>query len=387
MYMSKTLEKSSVVAALLKYWKLFAAWAIGLKNKYSADPFLRSEVNVVALQIGFAVTLFLVSTIFFDHVYKGVLQTMISSIIKGISSGGAKGNEISSELELVKTTSFRLFSVVFLIVTVGFTYIVAKLTLYPVKGSLNSQKRFISDIAHELRTPLAVIKTNSEVSLMDDDLDPKAREVLNGNIEELDRISEIINNLLSFSKLVRPEKMSFVSVDMGAVVDNAVSKLSGLASKKHIEITVKKVAPHNVWGNYVALEQIAVNLLKNAITYTDHNGHVTIRLGPDYVGNVVLHMEDNGIGISKKDLLHIFEPFYRAESSRSRRSGSTGLGLTIVNELVKMHSGRITIKSSENKGTVAMVILPFDRRKRPRGEKVDLSDLNEISVNYLEDKE
>ena len=76
-------------------------------------------------------------------------------------------------------------------------------------------------------------------------------------------------------------------------------------------------------------------LLKNSINYSGDNGHITIRVGPDYVGNTVMHVEDTGMGITKNDLLHIFEPFYKSERSRNRKHSSSGLGLTIVSELVR----------------------------------------------------
>ena len=123
-------------------------------------------------------------------------------------------------------------------------------------------------------------------------------------------------------------------------------------------------------------------MLKNAINYTQEDGRITIRVSPDYYGNVLIHVEDTGMGITREDLMHIFEPFYRAEKSRNRRMGSSGLGLTIVSELVKMHSGRITIKSAENKGTVAIVTLPYGKDSNAE-ENIDITKLNEISINFL----
>jgi two-component system, OmpR family, sensor histidine kinase BaeS len=327
-------------------------WVTGLKSKYWNDPFIKSEVNVVISQLAFAFSLSLITFFLFSY-YRDIELKMFSLIVFSLS--------------------------------ILFIFVISLTTLRPVKNSLNSQKRFMADIAHELRTPLAVLKTNGEVFLMETNLDKKVKKMIESNIEELDRMSEIINNLLSFNNLVRPERAKFRNIDMGPIIDSALSKHRALAEKKQLEITVKKVSPHRVWGNGAALEQIVGNLLKNAITYTSNSGHITIRVGPDYVGNVILHIEDNGMGINKNDLLHVFEPFYRAERSRKRTFGSSGLGLTIVSELVKMHSGRITVKSEENVGTVAIVTLPYNKNMDEE-ESVDLSKLNEISVNYLHKK-
>lgn len=371
--------------ALRGYWKQFVGWVTGLKNKWQ-DPFIKSKTNIILLQIFFAIVLFILCSIFFQYLYRDILVTVIAQISANIATGDANtADEIISSVAIVRSNSFLIFLTIFATISVLFTLLVAKTTLRPARDALKLQKRFISDIAHELRTPLSVIKTNSEVALMDNDLNGKARKMAESNIEELDRMSEIINNLLSFNNLVRPEKISFNNVDMSKIIDVSISKLTELAGKKHLVITTKKISPHIVWGNAVALEQIVTNLLKNAINYTQEHGHITIKVGPDYFGSVLLHVEDTGVGITKEDLVHIFEPFFRAERSRNRGKGSSGLGLAIVSELVKIHSGRITIKSAENKGTVAIVTLPYGKKENA-GETIELAKLNEISVNYLEDQ-
>jgi signal transduction histidine kinase len=219
---------------------------------------------------------------------------------------------------------------------------------------------------------------------MEDKLDPKIKELLESHIQELDRMSGIINNLISLKNMVRPEKVKFENVDIGLIADAVFIKLKSLAEKKFLEVTTKKVAPNIVWGNAVAIEQIITNLLKNAINYTNENGRITIKIGPDYMGSVILQIEDTGIGIGKKDLLHIFEPFYRAERSRNKQRGSSGLGLTIVSELVKMHSGKISIRSAENKGTTVIITFPYARQNIDVEQHIEFSRLNEISVNFLE---
>jgi signal transduction histidine kinase len=114
-----------------------------------------------------------------------------------------------------------------------------------------------------------------------------------------------------------------------------------------------------VWGNVAALEQILTNVIKNAIHYTPSGGTVSISVDPDYRGNIVISVADTGMGIPEKDLMHIFEPFYRGDSSRNRESGAgSGLGLAIVSELVKLHKGRIAVESIVGKGTRVEITLP-----------------------------
>lgn len=367
------------------YWRRLGGWATDLKSKYWQDPFFRSEFNVILLQFLFTAVLLFLVAFSFNYLYKDVSNIIISGIRDSINQGSdITAQDILSSVNSIKNQKFYGFFILTTLITLGFSYLIAKITLTPARNALQSQKRFISDIAHELRTPLSVIKTNSEVALMSDSIEPSVRRTLKSIIEELDRTSEIINNLLSFSNLVRPERVNFSQVDLGPLVDSSISKLKALAESKQLDISVQKITPHNVWGNATALEQIIVNLLKNAINYTPSGGHVSIRIEPDYRGSVILTVQDSGVGISRQDLIHIFEPFYRAERSRNRQSGSSGLGLTIVSELIKLHSGRITIKSFPNRGTTATVFLPYSKDEEISPDKK--GNLNEVSIDFVHHK-
>lgn len=371
---------------LKTYWKRFAEWVINLRTKYREDLFFRTECNIILFQLAFTVFLLTMVIIVFNYFYQDITHTLVTGILESMShSRIITSSDIFASLETIKTQNFASVIFIFLIVTVLAGYLAARVTLAPARNALAQQKRFVSDIAHELRTPLSIIKTNSEVALLNDRLDPEIKKTLKSNVDELDRTSEIINNLLSFSNLVRPERINFANVDLGNVVDVVVKKMRNLGEKKQIELIVKKKGSHIVWGNNTALEQIVINLVRNAITYTPERGRVTIIVESDnrsdYQKNVLLMVQDTGIGISDKDLFHIFEPFYRAERSRNRQHGSSGLGLTIVSELIKLHAGKITIKSAVDKGTTAIVILPYSKQIPP--VKNPTTDLNEISVDFL----
>ncbi len=335
------------------------------------------------MQIVFALSIAVVVVISFNYLYKDILQTVIQGItVNIIDKGAVSSKDLVSSIEIVRSKNFIDVLGVALIITLTFSYFIAKLTLHPSRDALKTQKRFISDVAHELRTPLSVIKTNNEVALLETNFSESAREVFKENIEELDRVSGIINNLLTFNTLVNPEPIKFEIVDLGAVVELSISKLEDLIKKKEIEIVTKMISPYTVWGNQVALEQIVTNIVKNSINYNRQGGRVSIKIEPDYRGSVVLVVEDNGIGISQNDLLHVFEPFFHVDLSRHRTSGSgSGLGLTIVSELVKMHSGKISVKSRIKQGTAVTVILPYTRDSSDKDR--NNSSNNEVSINFL----
>ena len=225
-----------------------------------------------------------------------------------------------------------------------------------------NQKLFISKVAHELRTPIAIIKTETEVALLREKMPQDLRKSLKSIQGELDRISEIINNLLSLNTLERPEHMHFTHLDLLPLVHSVTRRHAPLARERGVGVYVRKEGFRAVWGNSVALEQVVTNLLKNALAYTPKNagGKITITIAPAPEAMVRLTITDNGIGIAQDDLNHIFEPFYRADTSRVRRirkSGS-GLGLTIVNEIVRAHKGKIEIQSVLRKGTSISIYLP-----------------------------
>ena len=244
---------------------------------------------------------------------------------------------------------------------------------------LESQKLFISNVAHELRTPLSTIKTSSEVALLDDRLSKDTKRTFGEILEEANRISEIINNLLSLNTLTRPERIPFSSVDLAPLAEGAVRRHQALARERGIRMLLRKEPGALVWGNAVALEQIMTNLIKNALSYTAQNarGTVTVTVRPEppaHEGDaplVLFAVADTGVGISQEDLSRIFEPFYRADTSRVRRikQSGTGLGLTIVNEMVRTHRGRIRIESQKRKGTTVSVYLPRGGAMQDRGER------------------
>jgi len=365
-----------------QYWKQFEGSVTDLRSKYWKDIFFRTEFNVIFLQIVFAVVLTILVSVSFDYLYKDILQTLLQGIAENIRNNGeVSGGDIVDSIQIIRAKNFLTFFTVAVSTTLAFSYFIAKMALTPTRTALQSQKRFISDIAHELRTPLAVIKTSSEVALLGDSIDSETRTIFEDTIEELDRVSSIINNLLTFSNLVHPEQIKFSAVSMGDVVDTAVKKIDELIKKKEIKVTVRKTSPDSVLGNMIALEQIVINIIKNAINYNKVGGSVVVRVEPDYRGNIVLVITDDGMGIGAKDLAHIFEPFYRAESSRNRASGSSsGLGLTIVSELVKLHSGRIGVRSTLGQGTTFTVVLPYNKNE---SKEEDKEDEDVVTVDFL----
>jgi len=341
-------------------------------------------MHVVALHAAFALVILGLVGASFSLLYHDISTTIIQGLRDGLggTAPGTLGLTIVEELERIKTQNLLTIITVIVLTTILFGYIIARITLAPARSALESQKQFIGNIAHELRTPLSVIKTNTEVALLDD-VKPDMKETLLSNVEELDRISEIINNLLSLSALVKPERMEFGAVDLSAIATDIIQKFSQLAKRGEHQVTLRKSPDAQVWGNATALQQIVGNLIKNALTYTPRGGHIRVTIEPAPDNQVELLVQDSGIGIARKDLFRIFEPFYRADASRTKGAGGTGLGLAIVSELIKMHQGRITIRSAVGRGTTVAVLFPGVRGQVKVGNETDMqAGLNEIAVDF-----
>lgn len=232
-----------------------------------------------------------------------------------------------------------------------------RLALVPTRHASASHKRFIGDIAHELRTPLSIIKAQTEVALMDAALEARTRETFASTVVELDRASEIINNNLTLSTALARDRMRFSMVDLDDSLRSALRIMRRLSDGKNIAIQLHAGGTHAAWGNPTALSQIWINILNNAITHTETGGHIGISLEQQPRG-VLCRIRDSGEGIAPEHLAHIFEPYYRADPSRARAGARSGLGLTIVSDLVRLHGGAVHVTSTPGSGTTVSVYLP-----------------------------
>jgi len=358
--MSKIFDENSPRLVVKGLWKRCVGLVTDFAHKYRYDPFFRTEVTIIVLQFAFAIFLLAVVAVIATRLYQdastAVLQGM-SAALAPDSTPYSIGSSVVADLSANRTRIVIYAAASTVVITALFTYIMTRVALSPTRNALESQKQFIGNVAHELRTPLAVCKTNLEVALMGP-VDQELKDTIVSTVEELDRISEIINNLLSLSASIRPDRIEFVNLDMGTIVDFATRKLKQLADSKKLELEVRMSERRNVYGNTAALEQVAMNVLKNAILYTKPHGRILLTVEPVYPNFIELTVQDSGKGIARKDLFRIFEPYFRADPSRKRGEGGSGLGLTIVSELVKLHSGKITVRSIEGRGTTVAVLIP-----------------------------
>jgi two-component system, OmpR family, phosphate regulon sensor histidine kinase PhoR len=220
------------------------------------------------------------------------------------------------------------------------------------------RREFVGNISHELRTPLAGIKAIVE-TLQNGAIDEKevAQEFLSKVDAEVDSMTQMVNELIELSRIETGKvKLDLVSLDLNSVIKEVVERLAPLAQRKQIIIVSKlKENLPPVQADRERIQQVISNILHNAIKFTPANGEIVISTQSSS-DSVSVQIRDNGIGISRDDLPHIFERFFKADKSRS--SGGSGLGMAISKHIIKAHGGEIWVQSVEGKGSTFGFNLP-----------------------------
>jgi signal transduction histidine kinase len=227
---------------------------------------------------------------------------------------------------------------------------------------------FLAEATHELRTPLAIIKGNVDLALIANSKnEEEIKKTLHDINYEVDHMSEIVADLsllLNSGASFRRKILSH-EIKIDEIVKKTVQRFGGYASKRHVSLHVGAIPNVIVSGDRVYLEKMFGNVIKNAITYGKKNGSVTIgaaKVAKAGKRGAVVHIDivDNGIGIPKKDISHIFERFYRADNAREKNHEGTGLGLAIVKFIAEAHEGSVSLlKSQEKKGSTFRLTLPI----------------------------
>lgn len=227
----------------------------------------------------------------------------------------------------------------------------------------NMRKEFVANVSHELKTPITTIKSYTE-TLLGGALDSKelSEQFLKVINSESDRMARIVRDLLQLSNLdYKQTKWKKVSLSIKDLLEEIKLKMEIAAKEKKqtIEILIEPDIP-NVVADKDGIEQVILNIISNAIKYTPDKGHIKVNARTEE-DNVIITVQDNGIGIPEGDLDRIFERFYRVDKARSRALGGTGLGLSIAKQIVESHNGHIKIRSEYNVGTEVDVILPIEQ--------------------------
>lgn len=253
------------------------------------------------------------------------------------------------------------FNLVVILLGGGASYLLARRTLRPIEAAHERQQRFTADVSHELRTPLTSLRMNSEVGLMDAQASTAdLRSTLESNLEDVSKMELLINNLLRLTRLDTEAAQANYSLhDVSSLITAAVEQVASKASAKGMTITTPPAADATVYGDFDGLLQLLIILLDNAIKYSPEQSTISISLPNPRPLQTEIVIRDEGQGIAPEALPHVFDRFYRADSSRSSQSAEGfGLGLSIAKLIADRHNGSITLASRPGKGTTANLSLP-----------------------------
>lgn len=235
-----------------------------------------------------------------------------------------------------------------------------KLLMDKLNKQEKSRQEFVSNVSHELKTPITSMKVLAD-SLLGQQGVPEElyQEFLQDISKEIDRENEIITDLLELVRMEKSEsEINISSVNINEILETVLRRLKPIAESKNIELVFESFRPVIADVDEIKFASVVTNLVENAIKYNNTDGTVTASLNSDHQ-YFYLKVTDTGIGIAEEDQERVFERFFRVDKARARETGGTGLGLAITKEIVQKHHGSIKIHSKEGEGTTFTVRIPL----------------------------
>lgn len=279
-------------------------------------------------------------------------------VVEGNTSGGARfdddmpivsGNDDATGVDDDLLAAQAFASGIIMLLVVVLAWALSQKTLRPIEASYERQERFIADAAHELRTPLAVMRAGADVALARERSAEAYRAFIADMLEETKRLSKLSDDLLT---LARGGSVASAShdIDLDTVVRDMCDLVRPYAQEKGLALSYGGPdSPVTVRGAVADIQRALMNVITNAVDYTPEGG-VTVTLVREPKG-ASINISDTGIGIAPNDIPLVFDRFYKADSSRGTRKNGAGLGLAIVKEIVERHGGSVAIKSRVGQGT------------------------------------
>jgi signal transduction histidine kinase len=235
-----------------------------------------------------------------------------------------------------------------------------------LESSVRSIKQFTADASHELRTPIALIRTTAEVAVQNRSRCPEEYlDALDEVLVESERTSQLVETLMLLARAdADKEPVERTSVDLRSIIQVVVEQGEKLAGSRNIQFSVNiSDRPVPVLADPEAIRRIALILIDNAIKYSNPGGRVTLSVGTEGIESVV-SVADTGIGIANEDLPHVFDRFWRADKVRSRSQRGAGLGLAIAKWIADAHHGSIQVQSAVGQGSTFRLRIPLDTSLR-----------------------
>ena len=334
-----------------KYLKQFTGWVTGSKNKI----FLWAQLKLAFFYSMIIIAILVASSI---GIYISLSKNIRDNYDDKIKNHLLR-QEAIDETDAHLRDDLLLGSFFLMLFSGGISFFLASNNLRPIKKALEKQKRFTADASHDLRTPLAIMKTDCEVILKRKEISTQEmNQFIVSNLEEIDRMSAMVDQLLFLSRNNGILNQEMEPIEIGVVLNDIVESFKSLAGDKEISLNLCGHENGKINGNKLNLEKMFLNIIKNAIDYTPRGGDIDVSVKKNK-NKLEIIVQDTGIGISPDDLPYVTEAFYKADKVRGQEDGGSGLGLSIVSEIVKSHGGVLSIVSKLNCGTTVSVIFPM----------------------------
>ncbi len=322
--------------------KQFEAWVISFKT----DPFQKARLK---LSIYYTLGLLFVLIIFNIATY-GLFLFGLEEL---------EDETLKDQQEIYKDrieNSLFISGTIFSIAIAALSYKFAQKSLEPAESAYIKQKQFVADCAHEMRTPLSVMKAGIENSLgKKQDIDGY-QIVLEETMEEVNSLTTLVNDMLFLASTENKNKKPLETFDLVKFLEKEIEYFNNSIAEKKLDLYYSiPEQPLFIQANKAQLKRLIANLLTNAINYNIPDGSINIILKKE--NSIELSISDTGIGISKADMKHIFDRFYKADKARTHNNTGAGLGLAIVKEIVMNHGWKIKLSSELNKGTKVSIFI------------------------------
>jgi signal transduction histidine kinase len=319
------------------------------------DPFLRASLRLTVIVVGITGLLLLAVTLV---LYRSLADNMASNAEGDFASEQAQAASVAKTVSHLRRELLLVDGAVLAVVTVG-GFAFAHRSLRPIRQNVEAQKQFVSNASHDLRTPLAAMKASLEVGLRYADRGSDPSAAMRGSLEEVDRMSRIVEDMLTLSRIdARQEQLRLSVIDLAELLEKTATKLEMLAQSRGLSLSLAMERDLNALCDADHLQRAFGNVVLNAIEHSGGRVRVEISACRE-AGRALVSVRDFGVGIADEDLRHLFERFYRAGDARSPDAGGSGLGLAITQWIVQEHGGAIRVTSARGEGTTVTISLPL----------------------------
>jgi signal transduction histidine kinase len=316
------------------------------------------KAAVIRLTAYYSVGVFVILAIFSILVY-GLFVESLDTDVREDESGIEIEEAFHSEARENLFNILLISDAVLLFITIFISYFLSKRTLEPLELAYQKQKKFVADAAHELRTPLAVMKAGGEVVSQKERSVAEYQRFILESGEEVERLIKLSNDLLLLASNESTTKDDFKHVIFSLLTKKQCESIVPYANLKQVTVSSEIAEGITINGKEDDIKRLLLNLIKNAVDYNKVKGTIFIRLSKKGT-MALLSVKDTGVGIADKDIPFIFDRFYKADSSRTQDASSGGgLGLAIVSDIVAQHGGSINVASVTGNGSVFEIEIPF----------------------------